>query len=416
MRTVTDLHIHSRFSRACSQDLTIPNLASWAKRKGIDLLGTGDFTHPKWQEELERDLVEVSSGTYTAKDSPDDVRFILSSELSCIYKRGGKVRRVHHVVVAPSFAAVKKVCTTLRARGCNLNADGRPILGLDSEELLKMLLDADPRFLLIPAHVWTPWFAIFGSQSGFDSIAECFGEQAKHIHAIETGLSSDPAMNWRLRELDDRLILSHSDAHSLGKLGREADVFDLPERTFDALFAVIAERKKSSLIETIEFFPEEGKYHLDGHRDCHVRQTPSERIRLGGRCPVCGKQVTIGVLSRVEAIADRPAGEKPSQAAAFRSIVPLDMVIAESLGVGPSSKKVKQQYLTLTDEVGSEFYVLLDAPIADIATVSGERIAEAVRRVRAGELTVLGGYDGVYGTVQIFSDSEKKIKGQKTLL
>ncbi len=414
MRTITDLHIHSRFSRACSPDLTVPNLARWARRKGIDLLGTGDFTHPDWLAELERDLFEVAPGTYE-HSAEHGTRFVLSSEVACIYKRGGKVRRVHLVLLAPDFAAVHKIRAALEKLGKNLKADGRPILGMDSVDLLHLIQDADSRCLLIPAHVWTPWFAIFGSESGFDSISECFGDDTKHIHAIETGLSSDPAMNWRLSQLDDLLILSHSDAHSLRNLGREADVFDLEERTYGALHAAIVGRDKDRLLETIEFFPEEGKYQLDGHRLCSVRWTPKETIRHKGACSVCGKQVTVGVLARVEALADRPEGEKPKDAVPFRSIVPLEQVIGEALGVGPASKKVQQVYMHLTDRVGSEFAVLLDIPIPQIVAEAGERVAEAVRRVRIGELTVLGGYDGQYGTVRIFREDEMESK-QKSLL
>lgn len=414
MRTITDLHIHSRFSRACSQDLTVPNLAQWARRKGIDLLGTGDFTHPAWIAELERDLTEVAPGTYEHPAEPG-ARFVLSSEVACIYKRGGKVRRVHHVLLAPDFAAVHKIRAALEKLGKNLKADGRPILGMDSVDLLHLLQDADPRTLLIPAHAWTPWFAIFGSESGFDSIAECFGDDAKHIHAIETGLSSDPAMNWRLSQLDGVLLLSHSDAHSLRNLGREADVFDLPERTYAALYAAIAGRDKKALIETIEFFPEEGKYHLDGHRLCGVRLTPEDTAKRKGVCPACSKQVTVGVLARVAALADRPDGGKPAAAVPFRSIVPLQEVIGEALGVGPASKSVQKHYMHLTDRVGSEFSILLDASIDRIASESSPRIAEAVRRVRAAELDVLGGFDGQYGTVRIFREGESDAK-QKSLL
>ncbi len=414
MRTITDLHIHSRFSRACSPNLTVPNLAVWARRKGIDLLGTGDFTHPGWLAELERDLVEVAPGTYE-HPAEKGARFVLTSEVACIYKRGGKVRRIHLLLLAPNFAAVHKIRALLEKLGKNLKADGRPILGMDSIDLLHLIQDADPRCLMIPAHAWTPWFAIFGSASGFDSIVECFGDDAKHIHAIETGLSSDPAMNWRLSQLDDLLILSNSDAHSLRNLGREANVFDLPERTYAALHDAIVARDKTKLLETIEFFAEEGKYHLDGHRACGVRLTPAETIKRGGKCPVCGKDVTVGVLARVEAIADRPQGGKPAHAVPFKSIVPLEQVIGEALGVGPASKKVQQMYARLTDRIGSEFAILLDVPIENIAAEGGERVAEAVRRVRAGELTVLGGFDGQYGTVRIFKENEKERK-QKSLL
>lgn len=412
MRTIVDLHIHSRFSRACSPELTVPNLAVWARLKGIDLLGTGDFTHPGWLAELERDLVEVAPGTYEHPAEPG-ARFVLSSEVACIYKRGGKVRRIHHVLLAPDFAAVHKIRSALEKLGKNLKADGRPILGMDSVDLLHLLHDADSRTLLIPAHAWTPWFGLFGSESGFDTITECFGNDTKYIHAIETGLSSDPAMNWRLSQLDDLLILSNSDAHSLRNLGREASVFDLSERTYGALHDAIVARDKTKLIETIEFFPEEGKYHLDGHRVCGIRWTPEETAKHKGICSVCGKQVTIGVLARVAALADRPNGGKSANTVPFQSIVPLEQIIGEALGVGPASKKVRQMYERLTDRVGNEFAMLLDVPIAQIAVEGGERVAEAIRRVRAAKLTVLGGFDGQFGTVHIFTEDEHK---QKSLL
>lgn len=415
MRTITDLHIHSRFSRACSPELTVSNLAVWARRKGIDLLGTGDFTHPGWLAELERDLIEIAPGTYEYSAEPG-ARFVLSSEVACIYKRGGKVRRLHHVLLAPDFAAVHKIRAALEKLGKNLKADGRPILGMDSVDLLHLLQEADSRTLLIPAHAWTPWFGLFGSESGFDTITECFGDDTKYIHAIETGLSSDPAMNWRLSQLDHLLILSNSDAHSLRNLGREANVFALSERTYGALHCAIVARDKTKLVETIEFFPEEGKYHLDGHRLCGIRWTPEETTKHKGICSVCGKQVTVGVLARVAALADRPDGGKPAHAVPFQSIVPLEQIIGEALDVGPASKKVRQMYERLTDRVGNEFAVLLDVPIPTIAVEGGERVAEAIRRVRAAKLTVLGGFDGQFGTVRIFPDGEQKKAKQKTLL
>ncbi len=414
MRTIVDLHIHSRFSRACSPELTVPNLAKWARRKGIDLLGSGDFTHPGWLADLERDLVEVAPGTYE-HPSESGARFILTSEVACIYKRGGKVRRIHHVLLAPDFAAVHKIRAALEKLGKNLKADGRPILGMDSVDLLHLLQEADPRTLLVPAHAWTPWFGLFGSESGFDTMTECFGEDTKYVHAIETGLSSDPAMNWRLSQLDGVLLLSHSDAHSLRNLGREADVFELSECSYAALHEAIVNRDKKALIETIEFFPEEGKYHLDGHRLCGIRWTPEETAKHKGICAVCGKQVTVGVLARVAALADRPDGGKSADAVPFQSIVPLEQIIAEALGVGSASKKVRHMYERLTDRVGNEFAILLDTPIAQIAAEGGERVAEAVRRVRAAKLSVLGGFDGQYGTVRIFAEDERE-KKQKSLL
>ncbi len=393
----------------------MPNLARWARRKGIDLLGTGDFTHPGWLADLERDLIEIAPGTYEHSAEPG-ARFVLSSEVACIYKRGGKVRRMHHVLLAPDFAAVHEIRAALEKLGKNLKADGRPILGMDSVDLLHLLQEADPRTLLIPAHAWTPWFGLFGSESGFDAITECFGDDTKYIHAIETGLSSDPAMNWRLSQLDDLLILSNSDAHSLRNLGREASVFALSEWTYGALHDAIVARDTTKLVETIEFFPEEGKYHLDGHRVCGIRWTPEETTKHKGICSVCGKQVTVGVLARVAALADRPDGGKPAYAVPFKSIVPLEQIIGEVLSVGPTSKKVRQMYERLTDRVGNEFAILLDMPIARISVEGGDRIAEAIRRVRAAKLTVLGGFDGQFGTVRIFPDDEQKKAKQKTLL
>ncbi|MDO8598841.1 MAG: endonuclease Q family protein [bacterium] len=437
MRVVADLHIHSRFSRACSKELTLPNIVRWCAVKGIDLVATGDFTHPQWRQEIGEQLVESESGVFelrapTPSFSPsqregekeDGTRFILGTELSCIYKHAGKTRRVHHLVLAPSLAAVDCITAALNDRGCNLRADGRPILGLSSYDLLTICLEADPRTLLIPAHAWTPWFAVFGSESGYDSLEECFGDLADHIIAIETGLSSDPAMNWRVSALDRVALVSSSDAHSLPNLGREATVLELDAITFDAVSLAIRSSapsrsdapSPSRIIETIEFFPEEGKYHYDGHRLCNVRCTPSETKRHRGICPQCAKPMTIGVMHRVDKLADRPDGFTP-RAPTFRRIVPLQEVIAEAFGVVSATKRVRAQYDRLTSDIGNEFHVLLDARLDALARVAPDEVVEAIRRVRAGEFDIAPGYDGEYGSVHLFSeDQPRPIARQHALL
>lgn len=440
MRVIADLHIHSRFSRACSKELTLPNIATWCAKKGIDLVATGDFTHPQWRKEIGEYLVECADGIFALKDiktrglenanrsssivPPSSCSFVLGTELSCIYKKDGKVRRVHHIILAPSLAAVDRIIAALELRGCNLHSDGRPILGLSSEALLTMCLEADPRTLLIPAHAWTPWFAIFGSESGFDSIKECFGDLTPHITAIETGLSSDPAMNWRLSQLDRVALTSSSDAHSLPNLGREATVFEIPELTFDSIVtairasapAVYDSTSPRRIIETIEFFPEEGKYHIDGHRACGVRFSPLETKQHHGICPQCAKPLTVGVLHRVDKLADRAEGFIPPCAPSVRRIVPLAEIIAEAFDVASVTKRVQEQYDRLITNLGNEFFVLLDASLDAIMRASSDVVAEAVRRVRAGELVIAPGYDGEFGTVRIFSeDRPRPIAMQRAL-
>ncbi len=418
MRIIADLHIHSRYSRACSRDLTLPNIAAWCAKKGIGLVGTGDFTHPAWFAAMEKELKPHESGFY--KLTTDSWRltalFVPAAEISCIYKRGGKVRRVHLIVVAPTLDVVKKINTKLASIG-NIHSDGRPILGLDAEELAKIVFDASPDCLLIPAHAWTPWFAVFGSESGFDSLEECFGGMTKYIYAIETGLSSDPGMNWRLSQLDRIALLSNSDAHSLANLGREANVFDFSELSYALFVDAIRTKDQKRFLYTIEFFPEEGKYHVDGHRACGMRLTPTETKKHGGRCPKCGKPVTVGVLYRVDALADRKEGEKPKKAIPYKSIVPLQEIIAEALGVGKQSKKVQKMYEQMVERGGSEFAILLDVSYEAIAAFTrDDRIVEGIRRVREGKLTILPGYDGEYGTVRIFTDAERTQNKQQRLL
>ncbi|HTK04113.1 MAG TPA: endonuclease Q family protein [Candidatus Eisenbacteria bacterium] len=429
MRFITDLHIHSRFSRACSQNLTLPNLAAWGRAKGIDILGTSDFTHPGWRADIGTQLepaeeglfrlkkefeAENGTGSYEAAPQAKDgrpVRFMLATELSCIYKKNGRTRRLHLLVFAPTIAAADAIVASLERRKCNLRADGRPILGLDAKEIVKIALDADRRCMVVPAHAWTPWFSVFGSESGFDSLEECFEELTPEIHAIETGLSSDPAMNRRLSALDGVMLISNSDAHGLRNLGREANVFELDAPSYDAVTGVLKRRDAARFPFTIEFFPEEGKYHVDGHRECDFVCEPEETARRGGVCPKCGKQLTKGVLGRVHALADRPAG---TVATGHRSIVPLEEVIAETLGKGKASKAVFARYKAILGEVGPEFHVLLDAPLGLIAESADARLAEAVGRVREGKLLIRPGYDGVYGRVRIFE--EKKRPDQQRLL
>ncbi|HSD12143.1 MAG TPA: endonuclease Q family protein [Patescibacteria group bacterium] len=430
MRYIVDLHIHSRYSRACSKNLTLPNLAAWARAKGIDVLGTSDFTHPAWRRDIGDQLEPAEEGlfrlrkgcqaengtdSYEAAPAVRDgraVRFMLTTELSCIYKKNGRTRRLHLLVFAPTLAAADAVIAALEKRDCNLRSDGRPILGLDAKEILKLALDADPRCMVVPAHAWTPWFSVFGSESGFDSLEECFEELTPEIHAIETGLSSDPAMNRRLSNLDGVMLISNSDAHGLRNLGREANAFELEAPSFGAITGVLRDKDKARFPYTIEFFPEEGKYHVDGHRECGYSCEPEETARRGGICPKCGKPLTRGVLGRVHALADRTPAEA-AKMTPFRSIVPLEEVVAGALGVGKASKKAFAIYKTLLAAVGPEFHVLLDAPPGLVASAAGERVADAVERVRSARLLVTPGYDGIYGKVRIFE--VKKIPAQQQL-
>lgn len=411
MRVISDIHIHSRYSRACSRDLTVENLDKWGKIKGVNLLGTGDFTHPGWRAELKEKLVEAEPGFYRLKGEDSGIRFVLSCEVACIYSQGEKkLRRVHYVLLLPSFAAVEKFVASLERRGAKLASDGRPILGMNSVEILKQLLDADEKALMIPAHAWTPYFGIFGSKSGFDSIEECFGDYAKHIYAFETGLSSDPAMNWRVFSTDKFTILSASDAHSLPRIGREANVMEMePDKfNYQEFYRIIKEKDRQRLKFTIEFFPDEGKYHWDGHAPCQFSCPPEQSRKLHGECPKCGKKLTVGVESRVEELANRPEGFVPESAIPQRHLVPLEEVLADCFGVGAKSKKVQDVYWKLIERAGSEFAVILDLPIEELKKVAGELVAEAVRRVRAEKVIKIPGYDGVYGLIKVFAEGERE--------
>jgi len=421
MKIVADLHIHSKYSRAVSPEMTLENIDVWAKKKGIQVMGTGDFTHPQWFNEIKTKLEPAEKGLFrlkpelghsmskrTSNVQVNSTHFMLTTEISSIYSKGGKARRIHNLIFAPSIEAVEKINTKLGWIG-NLKSDGRPILGLDSKELLKIVLDADERCVLVPAHAWTPWFSVFGSMSGFDSIEECFEEMTPHIFAIETGLSSDPAMNWRLSALDKISLISNSDSHSLQKIGREANIFNC-ELSYDGIIDAIKSKDPKKFLYTIEFFPEEGKYHYDGHRDCQVSFSPSETKKHKNKCPVCGKNLTVGVLNRVDVLADLPA-EAVAKAGRvlFKSLIPLDEIIGEAFGVGPKSKKVMSAYEKLISALGSELNVLEESSYNEIAGASDQKIAEAIKRVREGKVNIKPGYDGEYGKISIFGEKDKKM-------
>lgn len=418
MRIVADLHIHSRFARACSKEITLPNLAATAEIKGIDVLGTGDCLHPAWRAEIKRDLEESpgEQGLFRLKNSASKARFILSSEISCIYKKGDKVRRVHHCLFFPSIESLDKVVGVLEDRGCNLRSDGRPIVGVESKELLKILLEASPDNLLVPAHAWTPWFAVFGSKSGFNSLEECFDELAPFVPAIETGLSSDPPMNWRLSSLDNIMLISNSDAHSLPNLGREANVFNPDSLSYVSIIDILRKRQKNKFLYTIEFYPEEGMYHLDGHRACGVVLTPEETKNVKNICPACRKPLTIGVLNRVSEIADRPEGFKHPGAVPFVRLVELDKIIAEALGIKSRKSVVVRQYWdSILKKGGNELKILTELSSKELGAIAPPEIAEGIRRVRAGELFVKPGFDGQYGEVHIYKEGERLKKEQGSL-
>ncbi|MEW6599574.1 MAG: endonuclease Q family protein [Nitrospirota bacterium] len=422
MRFIADLHIHSKYSRATSREMSPESIWKWAQLKGISVIGTGDFTHPQWLRELQEKLEPSGNGLFTLKedlhgnDVPDtcrsDVYFMLSAEISCIYKKNDRTRKVHSLLFVPDFADAARIGLALSKIG-NINSDGRPILGLDAKELLKIVMEEAPRAVYVPAHAWTPHFSVFGAVSGFDSLEECFDELTPHIHAIETGLSSDPPMNRRLSALDDITLISNSDAHSPAKIGREANIFDT-EISYASIMNAIKTRK--GFMGTIEFFPEEGKYHYDGHRACDVNLSPKETIAHNYLCPVCGKKLTIGVSHRVERLADRDEGFIPKGSPGHHSIIPLPEIIAETLNIGVNSKKVNHAYLNLIGKLGSEFSVLMDVAPDDIETAGSPLLREAISRMRAGEVSIRPGFDGEFGKIKIFEKVERtKIKGQRML-
>ncbi len=401
MRVIADLHLHSRYSRATSRDMDVEHMARWSKIKGITLLGTGDFTHPVWLRELRAKLRPTDRGLFVH----DGAHFMLTVEVSNIYPAGGRLRKIHNILFAPSFEIVDKINAVLGRFG-NLLADGRPTLTLPSDRLVEYVMEISPDCMVVPAHAWTPWFSLYGSNSGFDTIAECFGDQLKHIAAVETGLSSDPPMNWRLSELDRVMLMSNSDAHSPPKLGREANVFACEPDYFE-IMRILREKDTSRFLYTLEFFPEEGKYHYDGHRNCNRRLTPKETKAAGGRCPVCGRSPTVGVLHRVELLADREEGYVPEGAVPYRNLVPLEEIIAEANGSRPGTAGVREAYLKLCEAFDGEFNVLLDAPVEEVRKHATLRIAEGLRRVREGHVHIAPGYDGVFGEISIFKEGEE---------
>jgi uncharacterized protein (TIGR00375 family) len=417
MRFHADLHVHSKYSRATSRDLDLEHLAAWACRKGIGVVATGDFTHPAWRAELGQKLVPAEAGLYRLRDEIEravmatlpascrtPVRFMLEVEISTIYKKGERTRKVHHLIYAPDFDTVDRISAQL-ARIGNIASDGRPILGLDSRDLLEIALESDPHAYLVPAHIWTPWFAALGSQSGFDSIKDCYGDLADSIFAVETGLSSDPPMNWRVSFLDRYRLTSNSDAHSPGKLGREATTFDCELDYFAIEHAL---RTGHGYVGTVEFFPDEGKYHLDGHRKCEVRLSPQETLAHRGRCPVCGEPVTIGVEHRVETLADRSEAQTlpPATAGAVSNLVPLPEILSELTASGPATRAVTTGYDQAIAKLGAELAILEEVPVEDIARASSALLGEAITRLRAGQVICEPGYDGEYGVIRLFQEDE----------
>jgi uncharacterized protein (TIGR00375 family) len=419
MEFIADLHIHSSFSRATSKHMDLESLYVWAQLKGIEVVSTGDFTHPRWYAQLQEKLEPAEPGLYRLKDSyaraadeqvPETcraaVRFVLGVEISTIYKKNDRTRKVHSLILAPNLLAAGRLNAALQEIG-NIASDGRPILGLDCKRLLEIALDADSDNVLIPAHIWTPHFSVLGSASGFDSIDECFEELTPHIFALETGLSSDPPMNWCISMLDRFVLVSNSDAHSPSKLGREANIFTC-EKDYYSMMQALREKDPAGFKGTIEFFPEEGKYHLDGHRACNQCLTPEQTRAAAGRCPECGAHVTVGVMHRVNELADRGADTRPAGSFPFQSLIPLVEILSEIYDVGPNSKKVQNAYMALLLQLGSEFTILRHCSPAELNRVGPPLLAEAITRLRAGKVAMQPGYDGVFGTITVFDPAEKK--------
>lgn len=423
---IADFHIHSKYARATSTQCVPEHLAFWACRKGLQLIGTGDFTHPAWRAELREKLIPTEEGLYALREElrlPDAClgsaeaapRFIVSGEISSIYKKNGKVRKVHNVVLLPSLEDAERLSRRLEQIG-NLHSDGRPILGLDSRDLLEITLEACPQALFIPAHIWTPHFSLFGAYSGFDDITECFEDLTGHIFALETGLSSDPPMNWRLSALDPYTLISNSDAHSPANLAREANLFNAP-LSYPGVAEALRDRNGTGFAGTLEFFPEEGKYHCDGHRPCKVCLTPAQTRAAEGVCPACGGRITVGVLHRVEVLADRPEGFVPPNARAYERLIPLREILASALGHTIAHKRVAHTYETLLGTLGPELHILRQAPLEDVEREAGPLVAEGIRRLRAGQVALQPGYDGEYGRVSVLTSQERALySGQLSLL
>ncbi len=405
MRFIADFHIHSKYSRATSREMEVETLAQWAKKKGIHLLGTGDFTHPTYFAELRSKLEPLDNGLFQLRKGEREIRYILTTEVSNIYSQGGKVRRIHNLIFAPSFEVVETLRSKLGNLG-KLSSDGRPIFSFAAKDLVKMVLEISTDCLIIPAHAWTPWFSIFGANSGFDSIQECFEEMSPFIYAIETGLSSDPEMNWRLSDLDPITLLSNSDAHSPNRLGREANAFDC-ELDYKEITEAIRKKDQKKLLFTLEFFPEEGKYHFDGHRECGINFSPIQTKTNQFLCPVCHKKLTIGVMHRVEELADRPEGFIPKSAIPFIHLIPLEEIIAEAMGFRVGTKSVDAEYDRLVEKGGSEFQVLLDAAPEELIPFVPKKILEGIIRMRQGKVSIIPGHDGVYGKINLYPEKKE---------
>ena len=409
MEFIADFHIHSKYSRATSRNMDVKSLSEWAKLKGITLMGTGDFTHHLWLEELKNNLEDCANGLYKY----NGINFILTAEVSSIYSKGGRTYRIHNLIFAPSFKSVDLINERLGRIG-NLASDGRPILGLDAAELARIVFDIDDNCMIVPLHIWTPWFSLFGSMSGFDRIEDCFEDQTPKIFALETGLSSDPAMNWRISALDKFTLISNSDSHSPQKIGREANVFNCA-LDYKTIREVLKTKDNKRFLYTIEFFPEEGKYHYDGHRLCGVRWSPKETKENNGRCNICKKPVTIGVVNRVEQLADRPEGFKPLNSIPFKNFIPLDEIIADVKGINKGSVAVERDYHSYLAKFGTEFDILMRAPKEALLKGLPPKVAEGVLRVREGRVNLKAGFDGEYGKISIFAEDEAKNRNEEQL-
>jgi uncharacterized protein (TIGR00375 family) len=409
MEFIADFHIHSKYSRATSRDMDVKHLAEWAKLKGVTLMGTGDFTHHLWLEELKHTLEDCGNGLYKHAG----IYFMLTAEVSSIYSKNGRTYRIHNLIFSPSFKSVDKINERLGRIG-NLASDGRPILGLDAAELARIVFDIDENCMIVPGHIWTPWFSVFGSMSGFDKIEDCFEAQTEKIFALETGLSSDPTMNWRLSALDRFTLISNSDSHSPSRIGREANVFNC-ELDYKTIRDVLKAKDKKRFLYTIEFFPEEGKYHFDGHRLCGIRWSPQETKAHNGKCPKCGKNVTVGVVNRVEKLADRKEGFIPDNAIPFKNLVSLDQIIAEAKGVAKTSVGVERDYRSYLSNFGTEFDILMRASREDLIKKLPAKVVEGVMRARSGKISIKPGYDGEYGIISIFNKDTPEEKHEQQL-
>lgn len=429
MKYVADLHIHSKFSRATSREMVLDTLAHWAKIKGIQLLATGDFTHPEWLFLLKQKLEPAGNGLFHLKSivpsengylksfslSPEDISFILSTEISFIYSKNGKVRKIHILLLAPDFESVEKINQKLSGLG-NLRSDGRPILGMDARTFVKIVAEHCPQCVVIPSHIWTPWFSLFGANSGFDTIEECFEEMTPFIFALETGLSSDPPMNWKLSSLDKYSLVSNSDAHSPSKIGRESNVFDT-EFSYSGLVDAIKSKNPDKFLYTIEFFPEEGKYHYDGHRKCDVLFSPKESMQHKDICPVCGKKLTIGVMHRVDELADREQAEYSSLRVPYKNLIPLNEIIAQAIEKTSECKSVWDIYFRFIHEFENEQNILTELDLRELMRLAPDKVGLGVERMRKGDVKIVPGHDGCFGQISLFDESthEEETQGQLKL-